>query len=183
MEPRRSNDPETGKPCVGWSWEALDPEENQRLNPCGRIMDARRSGGITPVRLYANSDRVSWIRWYKAAPGALPFPVHHAFASTIWEGDYDQVFQGPGAIDRTNIYATKHNRGYAGTCMPANLQWFQTGIPADPPPLTGVLCCSPTLTATGGAAISGTGYNPIPPIDVHVQPEVCGCGQTFWVSH
>jgi len=133
-----------------------------------------------PVRLYAGSDRISWIRWYKAAPGARIFPRNHAFASTFWEGDYSVTFRGPGAVNYTDLYANGRNRGYPGTCTPANLDWFLTGIPADAPPAGSVVCCHPALYASGGVSAVGSGYTPLPPINVVVDVSACACGFTFW---
>ena len=121
-------------------------------------MDVLRSPSIQSVRMIEGSDSTTLIRWYKAAPGAKPFPGSHAFGSSFWDGDWVDYGVGPGLTSADFTYAPGRNRGFDGRCPPAHPDWFRSGMPLSEAgkPSPAVLCCRRTLSTSGGP-IAGFG--------------------------
>lgn len=78
--------PKLGKEDVGrkWrpvSWEALDYFGGPAFSPCGMVVDFVRSCYQAPCLFYPDA-LPAGIRWYRAQPGALAFPLPTVFWPT-----------------------------------------------------------------------------------------------------
>lgn len=129
------------------------------------VMDQLRSCGLSRVRLFANSDEETLIRWYPAAPGALPFPAFHAFGYPVWE-EYPDEFTGPGVFLAGQEWRGNRYPALPGQHFHGDLEWFQKGMPVAErtSELPTSLCGTAEVIATGGVEIGGSSPVAVPSI-------------------
>lgn len=85
------------------------------------------------ARIREDPDLVVTVRFYRAPPGALPFPGNHAFGSNVWEwGDWEAPRSGLGMLDFNfrRQAADAPPPGVTGRSTPTPLSWFLDGVPA-----------------------------------------------------
>jgi hypothetical protein len=101
------------------------------------IVDYLRSCYTARFRPYAGSEQEGIITWFRAAPGARPFPGPNAWASNVWEDQIGYQKEGIGEVDFTRMWSRCTNPGLAGTHFDGPAAWFVDGVPqanaADPP--------------------------------------------------
>lgn len=94
------------------------------------IMDYLESGYYGWMRLHRDSDQLTKVRWYRAAPTAKVFPFPHAFASYVW----DKVLGWPepielGEVGRIAYAPSGPLLKPPGIEFHGDPSWFVEGIP------------------------------------------------------
>lgn len=103
-------------------------------------MDYLRSCYTWPCQFGASAAPGGKIRWYRAEPGAKPFPTPHAFGSHVWES-YNGPFNGAGEANEAVLtHASSAGPPFPGTEFHGDPSWYATGVPdaivfgPNPPP-------------------------------------------------
>jgi hypothetical protein len=94
-------------------------------------MDVMRSAYRTKMRLFKDSDREDWVRWYPAPLPVKVFPGWHLFASQNWMRDKEPDWPGPGEVKGApRQFVTGRNPPcYLGDCHVGEERWFREGMP------------------------------------------------------
>jgi len=119
------------------------------------VFDMLRSANLAKARLVEGSEVTTWVRWFRAAPEALPFPHWSAFGSSYWE--WNKEFEGPGMLDPPLIWRRSQYPAPPGLHYHGQAAHFLHGlptVPALPPPLAEV-CGEPVNDPRGGVVIGG----------------------------
>lgn len=86
------------------------------FHPCGTVMDLIRSAYVCKMRLWADSDEETEVRWFFAEPGAKVMDVPHPFGSWYTWDRKDGVEPGPLGEQRYVRYDRGANDlGYGGS--------------------------------------------------------------------
>ena len=139
-------------------------------------MGMLREGYTCYAKLWNNSDDLTLIRWFPAAPGAKPFPGRHRF-DTLYErrGPADRCNRGqpdPYLPDEqiNNTDVGEQGNGFSTADLPRT-----TDKRGNFHGLTGRAACRPDLGFTGGTA----GVDPPLTLDADGVPTCC---QRAWVG-
>jgi hypothetical protein len=132
------------------------------------VTDFAHSCSLVPVRM-TRGGPVTWLRVYRAVPGALAFPFPHAFGSPVWITDYYEDhpplgIQGPvpGTFAKEESiweWASCKYPAPPGQHWHGPPEWFLDGIPSDAPdpgPRRD-LCGVPLIDGSGAACVCGNG--------------------------
>lgn len=95
------------------------------------VVDVLRSFHATRAFIDQARTVETRLRWYPSRPGALPFPVQHAFGSPVWEPDRGENFIGPSCVFDGLKYRSRRFAAPDGQHYHGELVWFKTGLPSE----------------------------------------------------
>jgi hypothetical protein len=121
-----------------------------------------------PVTIYVGGRPVrTWVRWYKAPPGAKKLPFPSFIYSRVWSQPHQD--DGPELGERgfPRVWTRGSNPGFQGQNYIGQPEWFMTGelpesVLTDPLPDVPAWCCIPPAGLPGkfilkGAAVGSGG--------------------------
>lgn len=119
------------------------------------VFDFLRSGFVCKARLLSDSEEETWVRWYKAPDGALPFPGWSFAESEVWIPDKD--FEGPGMLAPPRFWRPTTMPGGSGQEYHGLPEWYEFGMPSSElSPLGEAESCNPpVIDPTGGLVLDG----------------------------